>query len=340
MSKRSRRSKRKLNSLFMMLLLTGMLLVTSTYAWFSSSKEVLLDGINAKVVAAEGLQISLDGEVWSSTITINESKLQELAGKNNYVWPEALTPVSTVGASSNGNIDMFWGEVSSDGTTLNNAATDPETGKKYIVFDLYFKNSSSQTTDKLQLNSTSLVQIADDGVENTGLENCIRTGIVLYENTAVMTESGENIRGLTPGNNPLVSIWEPNYNKHISLVVKNDPRLEGNGSSEFVTLGLKGIGDGTVTGINAETADDENAFLAAQNTVRTSGTVAEATDMTAVDGSTVLQLKQNSIMKSRIYIWLEGQDPDCIDTASTGKSIDVVLGFTKPSVTTPDSGET
>ena len=62
MSRRSRRSRRKLNSLFMTLILTGMLLLSSTYAWFSANKEVALEGINAKVVAAEGLQISLDGE--------------------------------------------------------------------------------------------------------------------------------------------------------------------------------------------------------------------------------------------------------------------------------------
>ena len=78
MSRRSRRSRRKLNSLFMTLLLTGMLLLTSTYAWFSANKEVALEGINAKVVAAEGLQISLDGEAWSSKITIN--KVSTLSG--------------------------------------------------------------------------------------------------------------------------------------------------------------------------------------------------------------------------------------------------------------------
>ena len=49
-------------------------------------------------------------------------------------------------------------------------------------------------------------------------------------------------------------------------------------------------------------------------------------------GSDNLMLKQNAVMKARVYIWLEGQDPDNVDTASTGKSIDIVLGFTKPAV--------
>ncbi len=139
----------------MMLLLTGMLLLSSTYAWFSANKEVALEGISAKVVAAEGLQISLDGETWSSKFTVTKSVLDGLGVKNKHAWPDALTPSSTTGESSNGNINMFAGDVSVDGTQLTNAAAVTE-GSNYIVFDLYFKNSSSQTSgDTLQLNTTT-----------------------------------------------------------------------------------------------------------------------------------------------------------------------------------------
>ena len=60
MGRRSRKSKRRLNSLFMTLLLTAVLLIMSTYAWFSANRIVEITGITAKVSAAEGLQISLD----------------------------------------------------------------------------------------------------------------------------------------------------------------------------------------------------------------------------------------------------------------------------------------
>ena len=40
-------------------------------------------------------------------------------------------------------------------------------------------------------------------------------------------------------------------------------------------------------------------------------------------------LVPNQISKVRIYIWLEGQDPDCIDLASTGDKLNVNLKFTK-----------
>lgn len=72
--------------------------------------------------------------------------------------------------------------------------------------------------------------------------------------------------------------------------------------------------------------------MGVQNTLTTAGaTMGSTTNMPNLgSASDLLQLKGNAIMKARVYIWIEGQDPDCIDTASTGKSIDVKLGFTKP----------
>ena len=329
MSRRSRRSKRKLNSLFMAVILTGMLMLSSTYAWFSANKEVALEGINAKVVAAEGLQISLDGESWSSKITINQENLAA-ATDNKYRWPDALTPVSTVGETASGNMNIFYGEVNAEATELSNAAIESDTATtKYIVFDLYFKNSSSRVDgDILQLNTGSMVDIADDGKDGTGLEYSIRSAVVLYSEKADMTADGNTIRSIAFGT-PSVSIWEPNYNKHTAEVVNNDSRIDATNTA-YNTFGIKQVGTGTVTGIN-ETS--ENDFIAEQKTVKTDGTVGAATNLTNLAGAN-LMLQQNSIMKARVYIWLEGQDPDCIDTASTGKSIDIVLGFTKPAVET------
>ena len=329
MSRRSRRSKRKLNSLFMAVILTGMLMLSSTYAWFSANKEVALEGINAKVVAAEGLQISLDGESWSSKITLNQENLAA-ATDNKYRWPEALTPVSTVGETASGNMNIFYGEVNAEATELSNAAIESDTATtKYIVFDLYFKNSSSRVDgDILQLNTGSMVDIADDGKDGTGLEYSIRSAVVLYSEKADMTADGNTIRSIAFGT-PSVSIWEPNYNKHTAEVVNNDSRIDATNTA-YNTFGIKQVGTGTVTGIN-ETS--ENDFIAEQKTVKTDGTVGAATNLTNLGGAN-LMLQQNSIMKARVYIWLEGQDPDCIDTASTGKSIDIVLGFTKPAVET------
>ena len=88
MRKRSRSSRRRMNSIFMTLLLTAVMLVMSTYAWFSSNRTVTISGITAKVTAAEGLQISLDGVTWGTSVTADASNLATAAatatGINDY----------------------------------------------------------------------------------------------------------------------------------------------------------------------------------------------------------------------------------------------------------------
>lgn len=336
MSRRSRESKRRLNSSLWALVLIAMLLITSTYAWFSANKVVTLDGIHAKVSAAEGLQISLDGENWSSNITLNKAALDEVGTDvNNYVWPSELRPVSTDGHVTGGNFEMYSGEVSSDGSYLSGAAKN---NSDYIVFDLYFKNSSSQTTDNLQLNTGTMLQVTNEALRNlTGLENSARMGMIVYDSSAVLTATPADIRALAAGTAPKTSIWEPNYNKHIAEVAANDGRIDST-TSVFNTLALQSItttevdGSQVVANINAKTVTEDAAGnLKEQVTMQTDYTLTAAQDMTDIK-SAVVTLKGNAITKTRVYIWLEGQDPDCIDTASTGQSLDFVLSFTKPTV--------
>ena len=346
MGRRSRKSKRRMNSLFMALLLTAVMLIMSTYAWFSANRVVEIKGITAKVSAAEGLQISLDAKTWSSSVTVNETELQKVKTYNNYNLPEELHPVSTTGATSSGEVSFYQGLVSADGTQLTGAGAASATND-YIVFDIYLKNSSSRTEDDLQLAPNTEVKLGattgKEGVQNTGLENSVRVGLSLFSTTATFTTAQADIAKLAPGT-PLVAIWEPNYNKHIAEVVTNDTRLGGNASSDFKTFGLLNSGTGTLTGINGTAATD---FMAETNTIRTDAKITSETPpvkltsaaaagegASAQPAGTQLKLPGNAISKARVYIWLEGQDPDCIDTASTGKYLDFVLNLSKPAVTT------
>ena len=103
MGRRSRKSKRRMNSLFLTLILTAIMLIMSTYAWFSANRQVEINGITAKVRAAEGLQISLDGENWDTQVTINKAKLVALGtAVNNVAWADKLEPVSTDGTTTDG----------------------------------------------------------------------------------------------------------------------------------------------------------------------------------------------------------------------------------------------
>ena len=365
MGRRSRKSKRRLNSSFMALLLTAIMLIISTYAWFSANREVLITGITAKVSAAEGLQISLDAENWSASVEVSQSKLSALGTSvNNYVWPTELTPVSTDGTISGTDAAFVYGDINDDGSILKAIKNAPASGGRYISFDVYLKNSSSTSGgDKLQLNTTSSVAIhtkketEDDtyaGQAETGLENCVRAGVLLYSTKNTFTTGVSTIRSSPVGNAPLFAIWEPNYKQHIDEVVANDERIT-NGTSTFQTLAMlpatngfniKGVNGTTTTAVKVDANDAEidgssGTYMGAPTTLTSdAGTVTAVTDMKAVDGTSQLMLGQNSIMKARVYIWLEGQDPDCNDTASTGRAFDIAIGFTKPAPSTQNSTPT
>ena len=112
-----RTQKRKVRSMLIVLLLTAMLLVSSTYAWFSTNRRVQITNITARVVAAEGLQISLDASHWSASVAVTAANLAS-AGQNASVttgtklsWPDALEPVSTTGDTNSGTDVVFMSGV-------------------------------------------------------------------------------------------------------------------------------------------------------------------------------------------------------------------------------------
>lgn len=381
MGRRSRKSKRRMNSLFMALLLTAVMLIMSTYAWFSANRQVEINGITAKVRAAEGLQISLDGISWDTAVTISKDTLVGLtAAVNKVAWADKLEPVSTDGTTSesDGELNFYYGEVSPDGTVLKNVrdtksvsttalnGAEGDTGptNKYIAFDIYLKNSSSKSVDDLQLAKGSFVAITTDeakgkGQTGTGLEFSVRAALELYSTTATFTDSQATVNGLGFGN-PVVTIWEPNYDQHIGEIVRLDSRISA-ATQAFNTLAINSSAVGkNIQGINGKTAEDAGKGLSVQldadgnvktepagvagtymtipYTIQTGGTVSggekQLYNVNGTGDDYKIKLPGNAITKGRVYIWLEGQDPDCQDTASTGKSFDLQINLSKPAANT------
>ena len=346
MARRSRKSKRRMNSMFLSLLLTAILLIMSTYAWFTANRQVSIDTITAKVSAAEGLQISLDGEKWNTSITVNAEKLaaagQVLAteqGTGKLSWPNDLEPVSTIGEVSSADVIFQKGKYTS-GKDLESITNSPLYNLDYIAFDVYLKNSSSQDPgDPLQLDKDSSV-IIGDGTEGTGLEYSPRVGFLLYDQTANFTDDvTTTIKTLTStsATSSKFSIWEPNAKGHIDEVVTNNEEVTANTANSTYGLTAASTSATKVTGIVTTTAAVEGKS-ALQTTMQTTDeALGEAMNLTDTNGANLV-LTKNKIMKMRVYIWLEGQDPDCIDTASTGVSFDTTIKFCKPPVTGSGSG--
>ena len=110
MKKRTKESKKRINSLILLIAFTMILMITSTYAWFSTQKDILLSNIEGTVNVAEGLEVSIDGKTWANEIKLTS---EILGGLRNGHVPEELTPVSTSGENTKENteIQMMAGTV-------------------------------------------------------------------------------------------------------------------------------------------------------------------------------------------------------------------------------------
>ena len=362
MKKRSEESRKRLKKLWILLLLTCILAVLSTYAWFSTQRAVELTGLNVNVDVAENMQISLDGEHWTQSIAITDmdqllgtaedAEYQAKEGENNNYVPTELVPVSSIGKVKQGILQMVYGEIM-DGKILDNIQhcseenldTEHNSDHPYLVFDIYLRNTSATaagTLDTIQLNQGSAVWAS--AAEN-GLAESARVAFVPYNTNSQsigLTADGAAIRAIQGSDTDPVAIWEPNYNNHINYVVNNDDRITAADTvyntlaiNDTVSAGTR-INDVTVTSANDQLVQvftnkipETNRGVGAGSDRQAKETAA-ASNLVNTDGSTNFGIYPNTITKVRVYIWLEGQDPDCIDQASHGDVLNADIKLVKP----------
>lgn len=277
----------------------------------------------------------------------------------NYV-PTELLPVSTIGAVENGNLLFAKGDVKDNKLTnivqcseediiVGSTIRDKEAKNDqhpYLAFDMYLRNLSrlSNEGDTLQLNTGSIVSASE---KNTGLEYSVRVALVKYENTIPISyqesDTGEKIRAIAPSSDDSekVVIWEPNSKFHAPFVVNNDSRITNSiqaietraiavTKAGVPTAEIVNITDSNETALQVVTtnkpiqAEDKDS-IEAQNYETT-----ELLNLVQTDGQE-MKLQPNTITKVRCYIWLEGQDPDCVNISSTGKEVIATLRLIKPS---------
>lgn len=412
MEKRTKESKKRLNSLILLIAFTAIMLIASTYAWFTTQKNVDIENLRGVVEVAEGLEISLDAKSWSQKINLGDVAAVDNSGGNETLLsildnaysnigesithknidPIELLPVSTIGEFTSDRVDMMRGElaegkldkikkVDEKKEEYQRATKSAEISDKnqayanldypsFIAFDLFVKNTSRVVKpdgDTLQIDKDSEVNVLDSAIvsndengynkngkyyigdANSGLQNCVRVGFALYEDTVAPTASQEtaitNLVGASDGKSiSSVAIWEPNANAHVEYIVNSNNKVttgEENGSltpgsmtktSKFFTFGLKNTASEAIQESELYKWPDEGAndALAIQNTVQTdSGKVGVATNLIKAVDKNEFKIQANKISRVRVYVWLEGQDPDCINFASFGGGIELDLGLTK-----------
>ena len=330
-NKRSNKRKRKLLLLLFALIFTGIMVSTSTYAWFTANQTVTLGEIMVNVEAQNGIQLSADGTNWKSIVQTDDLKSVHATTYTTSVnqIPDTLEPVSTVGnIDADGKMEMYYGVVGSndDGDYILTATKDTEvegTTGKFIAIDLFFR---VDTTTDIFLTTNSGVTTTD--VTDTGIKNASRIAFVILGNTAAGS-SISSIQGLNAGVASQKYIWEPNYDVHSAAAV----------SHAYDTYGYTTTQTGGTlipySGVKAEINTDDNVIIQQSNPTDYTDTYSAFFDTVTPDYTTVEGFSTNQqifslnagITKVRIYMWIEGQDVDCENNASNG-TISYNLQFT------------
>ena len=332
-----KKDKHKFYISIVIIFLLGILLIFSTYAWFSTSLNVRVKTFNMIVTKNSGLSISFDAINYDKAIEISENvlinRLVETYPNNLSQWSgTGLVPVSSPGIINHNS--YFFDIYSSDGVkyknkTLENGFVTTYLSKEinrssfsnFIAFDLFFKNETgSPISDNLYLDyGTEFTMISDSSEEMEGLVNSARIGFVKVGSVPLNTPV-ETIQNLKCNNDCYSVIYEPNSESHSNLSIERAQKFGINLKKDkpFDTYAyIKAGGPFEIADTISGSVGLNYEYFALQETIKEDAF--ERPLFTIPSG----------ITKARVYVWLEGQDIDSLETLSSGTNVDISVNFVK-----------
>ncbi len=317
--------KKKSYFILMWIFFTSIFLTVSSYAWLSANKIFAVQTFNIHIATKGDLEVSSDGINWKGVITLADiiEARKTYPGSVNQI-PRTLKPVSSGGIVENGFLKIFYGELMGEGNESGNVLTSIRSVESegfgvdstgiFVAFDLFF-NTFYRTN--LYLTPLSSVEPLED--LGSGIENSFRVAF-LNQGTLPPTAPIREIQGLKKATKAY--IWEPNYDAHTAKAIIHAKQTYG---IETVQRNAARI---TYDGIIKEFGVSDNVRERRANAVHHPGKFkrVEPTIVTSKNFTTpqkILELEAG-ITKVRIYIWMEGQDVDCILDASVGE---VLINF-------------
>lgn len=328
----SKKSKRKidLRSAVLVLLLLLILLITSTYAWFTANRVVSISSIDVHIEAQNGLQISADGVNWKTVLSVDDLKTGYTVGETadtNQI-PANMEPVSSAGEVVSGKMNMYYGTVSGDAqgdwalTATKETTETKGTEGKYVAFDVFLKVDKETS---IALGANSKVVFKQDK-EDRGLQNAARVAFLQEGNSAendgqaaFVAQNGAISYG---EENSTTYIWEPNQDVHTTSAVRFAKETYNITTSETSAAaipysGIKAPIASSIKLPKTNATDNADYFKAITPTYKTNAVMAQVDDAFTLDAG---------VTKMRIYMWIEGQDVDCENSAS-GSDVSFLVEF-------------
>lgn len=339
MSKKQSKRKINLKSAILLLLLLAALLTASTYAWFTANRTVTVDDIDVNIAAQNGLQISANGVDWKSVLKLDDLRAGYTTPggvTDTNQLPATMEPVSTAGNVTAGKMEMFYGTIDPvDGDYSLTATTETDTKGatgKYVAFDIFLK--VNQDEDNIVLGENSHV-IFKDQTTDRGIQNAARVAFLLEgnsdENAGQDAFVAQNSAvSFTTDAQETTYIWEPNSDVHTQSAVTYGQGTYKMGVSshpagkditiaqtDSAVIPTYGINQNINTGIKLINAfygkDFENENTPIDSFTQVTPSYSTKAVMTAQENAFSLK---KGVTKMRIYMWIEGQDVDCENSAS------------------------
>lgn len=286
--------KRAFISAIAMLIVSAIVLTSSTFAWFSMSKEAEVSSMNLNITTADGISISANTHKFGTTVTLDDIiPAADAAGKglaadadhtNNI--PDLLAPVSSEFYIGSGYPVFYKGSIGED-QKVSVTRLDNDYSGQLVVFDLFVQVSQNNTQVKL---TGSSVACDDENVVKAMRVGFVNCGCKEYAEK----DAAKTIKTTQKTN---TAIWI----------------VDGNASDN-----TKYISGSAGAGLSINKVSD--APIASLYTESTSaGNVAKSA--TASDFSFIAQKGVNRV---RFYVWVEGNDADCTNDIA-GSSFDFTL---------------
>jgi hypothetical protein len=346
-SKKKRKSqsiKKKKNTKLLLIIafFTAVLLIISSYAWFSVSLNVKVKFFDLVVSSDSGLFISLDGVNFSSEVEISiDSIIRDLGAtypNHTNQWSAGgLWPVSSNGIknANQDKFDMYAGDVVRRRinrqiikylNTILLKEDKPNAANVFIGFDIFLKNvSGSPRTDNLYLTEETYIEIDentpdDDKEAMSGIMDSMRFGILKIGHVPLKS-TVKDIQNIKCNNNCEMVIYEPNSTSHSEVAIEK--------AGEIGII----INDGEYVPTYAVINEGER--LEHTNGQEGSGFPLDTDHFTLQETIKEEDLEDpifvipNAITKLRVYVWIEGQDIDSLETNSRGAAIYIGISFEK-----------
>ncbi len=332
--------KHKKAILIVMIFFMGILFIFSSYAWFSTNLNVKIKQFNMIVSKNGGLTISFDAINFDTSVEISRNIIITELTDNypNHInqWAlNGLTPVSSNGISEQNS--YFFDIFATSGVkyrsrkqengfiyTTRVVDTQPRSYNNYIAFDVFFKNTTgSPVADNLYFDrDTSIIMTSDGNDEMKGLTNSLRVGIVKVGTLPSNTDPSI-IQNMKCEGKCEAIIYEPNSTKHTELSIERAMKYDINliDGKTFPTYAM--IREGGPIYVKDNISGSPNLdlnYFALQNNIHEE------------DFDRPLFEIPDGITKARIYLWVEGQDIDSLETDSEGAELYIDIGFIKDTV--------